>query len=77
MPEWNGEWDSNSSRYLAATTIMIVLSTTTFILRLVSRRQSGAHIWWDDCFAGIALVSRLEVRIGKHLESNGSEDLVL
>ena len=55
------EGQGSSSAILGVATSMIVLPTIAVTLRFVSRKLSGAGLWYDDWLALAALVS-LRVR---------------
>lgn len=45
------------SMTIGVTTVLLILSTSSYMLRLVGRCASSAGFWWDDLVIGLALVS--------------------
>ena len=49
-------YNADQVRILATLSIMMVLSTAIFLLRLLARRISVARYWYDDYLVLVALV---------------------
>lgn len=59
---------------LVPTIIIMVLSISTYGLRLICRRKTGQKLWWDDYLMGAGLLISLEPSICEFLcESNNDE----
>lgn len=57
---------------LIPTIIIMVLSITTYSLRLVCRRKTGQKLWWDDYLMGVGTLISLMPSICELLrESTG------
>lgn len=52
---------------LVPTIIVMVLSITTYGLRLFCRRKTGQKLWWDDYLMGAGLLISLEPSICEFL----------
>ena len=63
MDDNKGAYNSNQVRILTILSLMMVLSTTFFFLRLVARRISVTRYWYDDYAVFVALV-RLSQSLG-------------
>jgi hypothetical protein len=52
---------------LVPTIVIMVLSITTYGLRLFCRRKTGQKLWWDDYLMGAGLLISLEPSICEFL----------
>ena len=56
MGSGKGPYNSDQVRILVTLSLMMILSTAIFLLRLLSRRISVARYWYDDYMVFVALV---------------------
>ena len=56
MDYGRGDYNGDQKRVLATISIMMILSTVVFLLRLWARRISVARYWYDDYVVFLALV---------------------
>jgi hypothetical protein len=59
---------------LVPTIIIMVLSITTYGLRLFCRKKTGQALWWDDYLMGIGLLISLEPSICEFLCKTSSPE---
>lgn len=59
---------------LVPTIIIMVLSISTYGLRLICRRKTGQKLWWDDYLMGAGLLISLEPSICEFLCESNKDD---